>query len=293
VVVVAGSPAYAGAAALCCAGVGRSGAGIISAALTRSIAHVVVGLVPEVTVIILPEGEGASVAQRAAEAIAKRLARSKAMVVGPGLGDDDATGALLAALFGFARVKGGIGFGSGGDAAGSGAEESILARSGIPVVVDADALNWLAGQAGWWERVPRERLVLTPHAGELARLLDISVEEVLAEPGAIARDAAMRWGQTLVLKGAPTLVVSPDGSIASVESPPSLATAGSGDVLSGSISALLAQGLTGPDAAGLAVFVGSRAAQRVERRFGTLGVVASDLPDAIAEELCVLEGLGS
>jgi NAD(P)H-hydrate repair Nnr-like enzyme with NAD(P)H-hydrate dehydratase domain len=293
VVVVAGSPAYAGAAALCCAGAGRSGAGIISAALTRSIAHVVVGLVPEVTVIILPEGEGASVAQRAAEAIAKRLERSKAMVVGPGLGDDEATATLLAALFGFARIKGGIGFGSGGGAAGSDTEDSLLARSGIPVVVDADALNWLAGQANWWERVPSERLVLTPHAGELARLLDMPIEDVLAEPRAVARDAAMRWGQTLVLKGAPTLVASADGSLAAADSPASLATAGSGDVLSGSISALLAQGLSGPDAAGLAVFIGSRAAKRVERRFGTLGVVASDLPDAIAEELRVLEDLGS
>jgi NAD(P)H-hydrate epimerase len=265
----------------------------VSAALTRSIAHVVVGLVPEVTVIILPEGEGASVAQRGAEAIAKRLERSKAMIVGPGLGDDEAAGALLAALFGFARLKSGIGFGSPGGADGATGEASIVARSGVPVVVDADALNWLAGQERWWERVPREHLVMTPHAGELARLLGQSVEAVLADPLATAREAATSWGQTVVLKGAQTLVARADGAVVAVDSPPSLATAGSGDVLSGSIGALLAQGLRAPDAAGLATFVGSRAAHRVECRFGTLGVVAGDLPCAVAEELRVLEGLGS
>ena len=110
IVVVAGSPPFAGAAALCCAAAGRSGAGIISAALPRSIAPVVVGLVPEVTVVILPEGESNSVAARAADAIGERLERSAAIVVGPGLGDDAATAALLGTLFGFTRVRGSIGF---------------------------------------------------------------------------------------------------------------------------------------------------------------------------------------
>jgi NAD(P)H-hydrate repair Nnr-like enzyme with NAD(P)H-hydrate dehydratase domain len=105
VVVVAGSAPFAGAAALCCAGAGRSGAGIVSVALPRSIAPVVVGLVPEVTVVILPEGESSSVAMRAAEAIGERLEQSAAMVVGPGLGNDAATAALLGALFGFTRIR--------------------------------------------------------------------------------------------------------------------------------------------------------------------------------------------
>src|ERR671912_310251 len=112
VVVVAGSPPFAGAAALCCAAAGRSGAGITSPALPRSIAPVVVGLVPEVTVVILPEGESNSVAVRAAEAIGERLERSAALVVGPGLGDDAATAALLGTLFGFTKVRGSIGFGT-------------------------------------------------------------------------------------------------------------------------------------------------------------------------------------
>ncbi|MGH2615009.1 MAG: ADP-dependent NAD(P)H-hydrate dehydratase [Thermomicrobiales bacterium] len=291
-VVVAGSPAFAGAAALCCAGAARSGAGIVSAALPRSIAQVVVGLVPEVTVVILPEGDSNSVASRAASAIAERLRKSAALVAGPGLGDDEATAALLAALFGFQKVRGSIGFGAAGHD-GSGASNDVFATSDIPVVLDADGLNWLAKQDRWWERTPEARLVLTPHVGEMARLRDIDIADVLANPVHVAREAAAEWRQTVVLKGNPTLVASPGGEMMSAESPTSLATAGSGDVLSGSIGAFLAQGLTASDAAGLAAFIGSRAADRVARRYGTLGVVAGDLPQAMAEELCALEAIGA
>jgi NAD(P)H-hydrate epimerase len=288
VVVVAGSPQFAGAAALCCAAAGRSGAGIVSAALPRSIVPVVVGLVPEVTAVILPEGESPSVARRAAEAIAERLERSKAIVVGPGLGDDEATAALLNALFGFSATRGAIGFGS---VAGSNMDEhgGAIASGGKPAVVDADALNWLAKQASWWERLPRERLVLTPHAGEIARLLETEVANVLADPVGTARECAARWEQTVVLKGAPTIIAEPNGELMATETTPALATAGSGDVMSGSIGAFLAQGLAPLDAAALAAFVGERAAERLSRRLGTLGVVAGDLPAAIAEELGALE----
>ena len=96
-----------------------------------------------------------------------------------------------------------------------------------------------------------------------------------------------------MLKGGRTVVASADGTIVAADAPPSLATAGSGDVLSGSIGALLAQGLSGPDAAALAVFLGCRAAERVSERYGTLGVVAGDLPDAIAAELRALEEMGA
>src|SRR5215213_3360721 len=138
VVIVAGSPPFAGAAALCCAGASRSGAGIVSAALPRSIAPTVVGLVPEVTVIILPEGESNSVATRSAEAIGERLGRSTAMVIGPGLGNDAATAALLGTLFGFTRIRGTIGFGTAMPGQESTHPEGTIATAGKPVVVDAD-----------------------------------------------------------------------------------------------------------------------------------------------------------
>lgn len=293
VVVVAGSPPFAGAAALCCAAAGRSGAGIVSAALPRSIAPVVVGLVPEVTVVILPEGESTSVATRAAESIGERLGRSAAMVVGPGLGNDAATAALLGTLFGFTKVRESIGFGTSAPGPDRTLLGGMIATAAKPVVVDADALNWLAEQEKWWERVPDRLLVLTPHPGEMARLLGVNVDEVVANPTPIAHEAAIRWGQTVVLKGGRTIVASADGAVVAADPSPSLATAGSGDVLSGSIGAFVAQGLSGPDAAALAVFVGCRAAQRVSEQYGTLGVVAGDLPLAIAAVLRGLEEIGA
>ncbi len=293
VVVVAGSTPFAGAAALCCAGAGRSGAGIVSAALPRSIAPVVVGLVPEITLVILPEGESNSVATRAAEAIGERLGRSAAMVVGPGLGNDAATAALLGTLFGFTRARGAIGFGTAKPGPDTSVFDGTIATAGKPVVVDADALTWLAEQENWWERVPSRLLVLTPHPGEMTRLTDVSVEEIAANPALIARQAATRWRQTVVLKGGRTVVATADGAVVAADAPPSLATAGSGDVLCGSIGAFLAQDLNGPDAAALAVFAGCRAAERLAKTHSTLGVVAGDLPMAIATELRALEETGA
>jgi NAD(P)H-hydrate repair Nnr-like enzyme with NAD(P)H-hydrate dehydratase domain len=291
VVVVAGSPPYAGAAALCCASAGRSGAGIVSAALPRSIAHIVVGLVPEATVVLLPEGESSSVAKRSAEAIEERLRRSKSLVIGPGLGSDEATDALLGALFGMSKMRGEIGFGIA-SASEANASESVIKRAERPVVVDADALNWLAKQERWWERLRDVPLVLTPHAGEMARLMDMDASSVTEEPTRVASEAAAKWGQVVVLKGGRTVIADCDGALFFADASPALATAGSGDTLSGSIGAFLAQGLTPRDAAALAVYVGGRAADRLAARFGTLGVVAGDLPLAIAEELGALESQG-
>jgi NAD(P)H-hydrate repair Nnr-like enzyme with NAD(P)H-hydrate dehydratase domain len=290
-VVVAGSPAFAGAAALCCAAAGRAGAGIVSAALPRSITHIIVGLVPEVTVVMLPEGESSALAKHAADAIRERLQRSRAMVIGPGLGDDEATEALLGALFGWSRARGGIGFGGGASAAAVGKSE-VLAEAGSPIVVDADALNWLSSQDQWWERVPKGRCVLTPHAGEMAKLIGKDVETVTANPAEVALEAASQWGQTVVLKAGSTVIATEDGRVVVAEPSRALATAGSGDVLSGTIGALLAQGLSPFDAAALGVYVGNKAAERVADRLGSLGVVAGDLPLAIAEEMQVLENRG-
>lgn len=291
-VVVAGSPAFAGAAALCCMSAGRAGAGIITAALPRSIAHIVVSLVPEVTIALLPEGESVSVARHAVEAIATRLEKSQALVIGPGLGDDESTRALLGALLGSARPRGGIGFSAGANNSAEMAPGSVAA-AGKPAVLDADALNWLASETDWWLRVPRNTLVLTPHSGEMARLTGRVAAEIDADPVTAAVDAAALWGQTVVLKSGTTVVASADGLAQGQQASPALASAGTGDVLSGAIGAFLAQGLSGPDAAALAVYAGSRAAAELAGRYGTLGVVASDLPQAIASALAELEGQGA
>jgi ADP-dependent NAD(P)H-hydrate dehydratase / NAD(P)H-hydrate epimerase len=290
-VIVAGAPGYVGAPALCAMAAGRAGAGIMNLAVPRSAIAAISTLVPEAAYIPMPEGDAESVARRAVEPIAAKLERSKACVVGPGLGEDEYAAALLATLFGLAPPKRSAGFGFGvrsDNGAGTQAAMPLIGGD-RPAVVDADALNWLATQGEWWSALPHGRYVLTPHVGEMARLLACDAAEVIADPITIAKDAAGRWGQTVVLKYGYS--VASDGATALVadDAPTSLATAGSGDVFAGTIGGFLAQGLAPLDAAGLALFVGPRAARMVEQRTGTLGLVASDLPLAIAEVLADLE----
>lgn len=292
-VIVAGAPGFAGAAALCAMAANRAGAGIVNVALPRSIANVVVTTVAEAATIPLPDSDAPGAARRATEAIAKKLERSTAMLVGPGLGDDEATEVLLGALFGIGASgrTGRVGFGAAPTSARS-HDGALVLSSEKPIVIDADGLNWLARQEGWWEALPLGRAVLTPHVGEMSRLLDVAVEEVVADPVGIVRDAARRWNQVVVLKYGYTAVSDGERTLIAADAPPSLASAGTGDVLAGTIGAFLAQGVAPVDAAALAVYVGMRAARRVERTMGTLGLVASDLPPAIAQELAALENGG-
>jgi NAD(P)H-hydrate epimerase len=156
-------------------------------------------------------------------------------------------------------------------------------------VLDADALNWLSTQKEWWARLSGARLVLTPHVGEFARLTGLEAAKITASPVEVAAEFARRIGQVVVLKGSPTVASDGQRALVAEDAPESLAKAGTGDVFSGTIGAFLAQGLAPLEAAGLAMHVGCRAARLVEERTGTLGLVASDLPMAIAESLKALE----
>jgi NAD(P)H-hydrate epimerase len=166
-------------------------------------------------------------------------------------------------------------------------EESDVA----PIVLDAEALRSLATMDAWWEG-DRRPSVLTPHAGEFERLRVGSGRDagsdgdLVADDAAradAARDAATTWRQVVVLKGARTVVAAPDGSIAVAPfENPALATGGTGDVLSGAIGALLAQGLDPFAAARLGVYLHGLAGDAVRERIGDAGLLASDLPDAIA-----------
>jgi NAD(P)H-hydrate epimerase len=131
-------------------------------------------------------------------------------------------------------------------------------------------------------------MVLTPHPGEMARLLNRPVEEITADPVEAAAEAAANWSQTVLLKGGNAVVSNGESTFVADLAASSLATAGSGDVLAGVVGGLLAQTQSLVDSAVLAMYVGPRAALRVEDRFGVLGVVASDLPDAIANELALI-----
>ena len=289
VVIVAGAPGFVGAAALCAMAAGRAGAGIVSVAVPHGLGETITTLVPEAVIILLPTGDSPAIARRACDAIEPWLAKSTALVVGPGLGQDETANALLGSLFGTGASRPALGFAGSARAGSESTPIGLLEQTDKPVVIDADGLNWLAKQPRWWERLPAGRAVLTPHVGEMARLLDTGADQVLADPLSIVREAAARWNQTILLKGGFTAVSDGARTLVAADAPPSLATAGSGDVFAGTIGAFLAQGVAPVDAAALAIHVGALAARRVETRTGVLGLIASDLPLAIAEELARLE----
>jgi NAD(P)H-hydrate epimerase len=144
-------------------------------------------------------------------------------------------------------------------------------------VIDADGLNALADSPRVLKRLAKNR-VLTPHPGEMSRLLRKSTEEVQADRAATATAAAAEWGAVVVLKGARTVIAAPDGKL--VEDPhevPALASGGTGDVLSGIIAALIAQGSDPFTAAVSAVYVHAESGRRVQDRLGESGLLASDL----------------
>jgi NAD(P)H-hydrate epimerase len=250
----------------------------------------IAALAPEIGFAILPEGDFSANAARLLEVIHAKAEKCRAFVVGPGLGDDDYALALVASLLGInvSTSHHTLGFGVPRPAPDRSPSSRTLVSLARPILIDADGLNALAKLDEWWNQVPPHSLVLTPHVGELSRLLDVSADDILRDPAGAAQVAAQRFRQVVLLKGAPTLVTDGRSIAEAHDSPTSLATAGTGDVLSGTIGALLAQGLTLTDAANLGVYLGARAARRVEREYGTLGLIAGDIPRAIAIELAAL-----
>jgi len=253
-VIVAGSLDHLGAALLASQAAARAGAGLVCLALPASLQPLAAGRVPEAVTMGLPERAPMEVDPAAAAAAI--LGRSAdALLLGPGLRPGEATAALVLAL---------------------------LAEDGAPAVLDAEALNVLAVTPGWWITAARAA-VLTPHPGEFARLDGSAMGPDDTERAERAAAAVARWGRVVVLKGAHTVIAGGDGRLAraSFENP-ALATAGTGDVLAGTVAALLAQGLEPYDAARLGVYLHGVAAERASERLGDAGLLASDLPLLIA-----------
>ena len=264
---IAGSLDYAGAALLVCRAAGRSGAGLVTLAVPESLQPLFAAKVVEATTMGLPEDDVEDIEPE--DALARILDHEHdAIVLGPGLRPGLATTELVRALLAVPDDP-----------------------APAPIVLDAEALRSLASLDGWWEGVHRPA-VLTPHAGEFRRLragsgVDPETDGDLVDDDAArtaaARSAAETWQQVVVLKGARTVIAAPDGSVAIAPfENPALATGGTGDVLAGSIGALLAQGVPAFDAARLGVYLHGLAGEAVRERLGDAGLLASDLPDAIA-----------
>lgn len=284
--VVAGSVNYPGAAALASAGAARVGAGLVTLAVGRSQLYGP-GRLPEITLHPLPEAEWGVLGEAAADDVLSILGNYQVLLVGPGLGREKATRAFFERLLGLQspRHRGQIGF----RIATAGSEKAaVKQRPELPfTVVDADGLNILADlihhpetaevvPATIWDRLPHGRCVLTPHPGEMRRLL--GVEQIADHPVDVAKDAAARWKQIVVFKGATTVIADPEGRVRVNDGGnPALATAGTGDVLAGAIAGLIAQGLKPFDAAALGVYLHSAAGRMVRDELGDMGALAGDL----------------
>jgi NAD(P)H-hydrate epimerase len=266
VMIAAGSLSYTGAAQLSAAAATRAGAGLVTLAIPAPLHAALAGGLPEVTWAVLPGPEGVHTAEGAA-ALVERLTGYDALLVGPGLTHTPAAQGFIEALFSP----------QGLDA------EAWAGR----VVVDADALNILAAMPpdAWPGRLPPGS-ILTPHAGEMARLTGASIPEVNAARIEGARRWAAAWGHVVLLKGPFSVIAAPDGRIAvSPFALPNLATAGSGDVLAGAIAALLGQGLTAFDAAACGAYVHGYAGALLVQGGGVAGVIARDILTQIPNAL--------
>jgi len=254
VLVVAGSMNYIGAAYLACSGAIRVGAGLVTLAATPTLQAILAAKLTEVTYLPLPESRPGVVAPEAARLISQQFESYNVLLLGCGLGQSQAAVKLVRSI--------------------------LLAkeRRELPaLVLDADALNILASVPQWWQHLTTDA-VLTPHPGEMARLTGISVPEIQADRLGSAKKWAAEWNKTVVLKGAYTVVASPEGrTVISPVANPGLASAGSGDVLTGAIAGLAAQGLPLFEAAAGGVYLHGQAGERVKDRLGDAGMVASDL----------------
>jgi NAD(P)H-hydrate epimerase len=235
----------------------------------------------ESTFLPLPTDLGV-ISERAVEKLRGELKGYKALLVGCGLSTEKETAGFVKGLFTDAQVSKpverpiGFSFGRSESKEANDAEDEQEPLP--PLVIDGDGLNILSEWEDWHEHVP-VMSILTPHPGEMARLLKSTVEEVQADRISAARDAAKKWNQVIVLKGAGTLIAGPGGKIyVSPFSNPVLATAGSGDVLAGVITGLLAQGLKPVDAARAGVYLHGLAGEMLREEMGLAGGLAGDLP---------------
>lgn len=237
VLVIAGSQNYPGAAYLSCAAAYRVGAGLITLATDDIVKIIVSKKLPEVTFLSLEE-------------VNQKLSDFNVLLLGPGLGQEGKVVNLV----------------------------KQLVKKNLPeTIIDGDGLNILSKMDKWWDKLNGE-VILTPHPGEMSRLTGNSIDEIQKNREDTAKNFAKIWNQVVVLKGANTTIASPGGEVAiSPFINPALATAGTGDVLSGIIAGFLAQGLNTFDAACLGVYIHGMAGEMLKEKYGNAGNLASDL----------------
>ena len=259
VLVIGGGAAVPGAIVLSGIAALRAGAGKLQLATTRDTSLAAGMTVPEAMVIPLPAGRRGEIAPNAARALRDVVERAHAVLVGPGMLDERACRELL--------------------------ERVLPALHGATLVIDAGALAEL-GRIRRQVRDADAKVILTPHAGEMARLLGVTPASVDADPLGTAQRAAEEFGATVVLKGAETFVVQRHGTPLRYDGGTiGLATSGSGDTLAGVVAGLAARGADPLRATAWGVYLHGAAGQTLGRRVGRLGYLARELLDEIPAEI--------
>jgi len=253
--ILAGSARFSGAASLCSLAAMRSGAGLVTLGIPKSINLAMIKIKPkEVMTLPLPETKDGSLSLAAYKKIKYFAKNIDVLVIGPGLTQNRSTQSLI---------------------------REVIAGVFKPAVIDADGLNALAGHL----KFIKEK-ILTPHPGEMARLLGSSVKKIQTNRKAIAQKFAKEHKVTLVLKGPNTVVADYKNNLYINKSGnPGMATAGSGDVLTGMIGAFLGQGLDSFNAAKYAVYLHGLAADLAVKEKTQLSLIASDIIDKIPEAI--------
>lgn len=254
VFILAGSVGMSGAAALCAGGALRIGSGLVTVGVPKGLQDAMVQKLTEAMFTPLPETKAGSISQQAFPEVLSLTERMDAVAIGPGLSQESQTKALV---------------------------RQLVATIVKPLVVDADGLNALAEEVGILKKryLP---LVLTPHPGEMGRLIRQSAEEVQRDRERTASEFAKTYQAVVVLKGHATVVASYDGArYVNDTGNPGMASGGCGDVLTGMIVGLLGQGLSLFDAACLGVYLHGLAGDLAAKERGEIGLLASDLLEKI------------
>ena len=256
VCIIAGSVGMSGAAALAGRAALRAGTGLVRVATPKSVLPIVAAIEPSFTTIALPEDGAGRISAKAIHAVLEAAGQNDAVAFGPGVG---ISGALRSIL------------------------EKLLDQPNLRLVIDADGLNNLAGLKNWPARL-KAKLILTPHPGEMKRLWSgLLREELPTERQEQALQLAQRTNTIVVLKGAGTVVTDGEKVYINKTGNPGMATAGSGDVLTGVITALLGQGLSDFDAAVLGVYVHGLAGDIAAGKIGRVSLIATDIIDSLPD----------
>jgi NAD(P)H-hydrate epimerase len=259
-VITGGAKTYYGAILLAAQGAYRAGAGLVAIGAPQAHVQTLAPYLQEAIWYALTEAN--SLDGVASQALPNALDGADALLIGCGMGQEATSAHFL---------------------------NSILQTQLPPLVLDADALNLLSRMPNWHSTLPKDT-ILTPHPAEMARLCGVETQTVQAQRWQIAREKAQAWGVVLVLKGAHTLVANPEGEIVAIPfKSDALATAGTGDVLAGIITGLLAQGLKAFEAAWLGAYLHGLAGKLAGQRLNSRAVLARDVVESLHEAFTLLE----